>query len=118
VTQEIFNFYGKEAYKALYDYGPSGSAPLQKKIIYRYESKTPDTEITYTYTPQSLIATQQTVQLEDGYTETLEYEYFFANKPAVKGKATPGTFTPPPPPKMPKGKGDKVKDYKNPNGRF
>jgi hypothetical protein len=118
VAEEIFTLYGQESYRANFDYGPSGNMPLQKKLIYRYGNKQPDTEIIFTYLPNNLVATQQIAQMEDGFTETLEYEYFFAAPPKVeKGKPapTPGGFVPPPPSKMPKGKGDKVKDYKTPN---
>lgn len=115
LVEETFNFYGKESYRAEYDYGPSGNANLQRKTIYRYGNKTPDTEIHYTYLPNNLLEKQQYVFLEDNFSETLFYEYYFAGgKEGQAGKGTPA-FTPPPPPKMPKGKGGKVKDYKNPS---
>jgi len=118
VSEEIFNFYGQESYRAIYDYGPAGNMPLQKKTIYRYGNKVPDTEVLFTYTSNNLIASQEYRELEEGTSSLLEYEYFYAAPPAGTkvNPATPTGFTPPPPTKLPKGKGnEKVKDYKNPN---
>jgi hypothetical protein len=115
ITEETFNFYGNESHRSVYDYGPSGNAPMQKKTIYRHGNKTPDTEIIYTYTPNNLIASQQMIFLEDNFSETLHYEYYFAGGNNNQEMKQAPVFTPPPPPKMPKGKGSNVKDYKNPS---
>lgn len=78
VVKENYYYMSKDMHTIVYQFSPNGFGPPLNMSMFKPQEKTPVYTTTYSYDPTGFLHMEVTKDTDNGYTNTLEYEYAYA----------------------------------------